>query len=87
MQPGVVRIDGRVVEPTARGFLNELSEALGERLANVDEAASVVRTRPEMTEPDPRTIETYDALHAVYRSVYAPLREDMHRLAALAGSS
>jgi len=54
--------------------------------ANVDEATSVVRTRPEVTEPDPRTTETYDALHAVYRSVYAPLREDMHRLAAIAGS-
>ena len=54
--------------------------------ADVDEAASVVRTKPEVTEPDPRTIETYDALHGVYRSVYAPLREDMHRLAALAGS-
>ena len=33
------------------------------------------------------TTETYDALHAVYRSVYAALREDMHRLAAIAGSS
>jgi len=55
--------------------------------ANVDEATSVVRTRPEVTEPDPRTTETYDALHAVYRSVYAALREDMHRLAAIAGSS
>ena len=36
----VVRIDCRAVEPTARGFLNELSEALGERLATVDEAAA-----------------------------------------------
>ena len=52
--------------------------------ADVDEAASVVRTRPEVTEPDPRTTETYDALHGIYRSVYAPLREDMHRLAAIA---
>jgi xylulokinase len=53
--------------------------------ADVDEAASVVRTKAEVTEPDPRTAETYDALHGVYRSVYVPLREDMHRLAALAG--
>jgi hypothetical protein len=45
----------------------------------------VVRTKPDVTEPDPRTTETYDALHGVYRSVYASLREDMHRLAALAG--
>ena len=53
---------------------------------DVDEAASVVRTKPEVTEPDPRSTETYDALHGVYRSVYASLREDMHRLSALAGS-
>jgi xylulokinase len=53
--------------------------------ADVNEAASVVRTKPEVTEPDPRTTETYDALHGLYRSVYASLREDMHRLAELAG--
>jgi xylulokinase len=53
--------------------------------ADVDEAASVVRTKPGVTEPDPRAAETYDGLHGVYRSVYASLREDMHRLAALAG--
>jgi xylulokinase len=53
--------------------------------ADVNEAASVVRTKPEVTEPDPRTTETYDALHGIYRSVYASLREDMHRLAELAG--
>jgi len=54
-------------------------------LADVNEAASLVRTRPEVTEPDPRTTETYDALHGVYRSLYPSLREDMHRLAAFAG--
>jgi xylulokinase len=54
--------------------------------ANVDEATSVVRTKPEVTEPDPRAAETYDTLHAVYRGVYASVREDMHRLADLAGS-
>jgi xylulokinase len=52
--------------------------------ADVHEAASVVRTKPEVTEPDPRTAETYDALHGVYRSVYGSLRDDMHRLAELA---
>jgi xylulokinase len=54
--------------------------------ANVDAATSVVRTNPEVTEPDPRAAERYEALHGVYRGLYAPLREDMHRLAALAGS-
>ncbi|HET8527090.1 MAG TPA: xylulokinase [Actinomycetota bacterium] len=53
--------------------------------ADVNEASSVVRTKPEVTEPDPRTTEAYDALHGVYRSVYASLCEDMHRLAELAG--
>jgi hypothetical protein len=35
----VVRIDCRAVEPTARGFLAELSEALGSRLSTVEDAA------------------------------------------------
>jgi xylulokinase len=54
--------------------------------ADVDEATSVLRTRPDVTEPDPRASETYDELHGVYRGLYASLREDMHRLAGLAGS-
>jgi xylulokinase len=54
--------------------------------ASVDEAAAVVRTMPEMTEPDPRAIETYDALYDVYRSSYRAMREGMHRLSSLAGS-
>jgi xylulokinase len=54
--------------------------------ANVEEATSVVRTGPDVTEPDPRAAETYDALHAVYRGVYGAVRDDMHRLAAIAGS-
>src|SRR5262245_38026852 len=36
----VVRIDCRNVEPTARGFLAELSDALGEPLSNVEEVAA-----------------------------------------------
>ena len=54
--------------------------------ADVGEATSVVRTKPDVSEPDPRATETYDALHAVYRGLYASLREDMHRLAELAES-
>jgi len=35
----VVRIDCRTVEPTARGLLTELSDALGESLASVEDVA------------------------------------------------
>ena len=54
--------------------------------ANVDEAAAVVRTMPEVTEPDPPTIDVYDALYEVYRSSYGSMREGMHRLSSLSGS-
>jgi xylulokinase len=52
--------------------------------ANVDEAAAVVRTLPEVTEPDANATQTYDALYEVYRSSYDTMREGMHRLAELA---
>jgi len=54
--------------------------------ANVDEAAAVVRTMPEVTEPDPRAIDMYDALYHVYRSSYDSMREGMHRLSSLSES-
>ena len=54
--------------------------------ANVDEAAAVVRTMPEVTEPGPHATQTYDALYDVYRSSYDATREGMHRLSSLAGS-
>ncbi|HEY2965652.1 MAG TPA: xylulokinase [Actinomycetota bacterium] len=53
--------------------------------AGVEEASGVVRTMTEVTEPDRRATEAYDSLYEVYRSVYASLREDMHRLAELGG--
>lgn len=52
---------------------------------DVEEATKVVRTLDTVTDPDPRTKATYDALYAVHRSLYASLREDMHRLGELAG--
>ena len=52
---------------------------------DVEEATKVVRTLDTVTDPDPRTTSTYDALYAVYRPLYAALREDMHRLGELAG--
>jgi hypothetical protein len=52
----------------------------------VDEATSVVRTLPEVTEPDPTHAAVVEDTYAVYRSLYDSLRDDMHRLAALAES-
>jgi xylulokinase len=51
--------------------------------ADVDEAAGVVRTLDEVTEPDPRSSESYREQYAVYRDLYGTLRDDMHRLAGL----
>lgn len=51
---------------------------------DVDEATAVVRTLPDATEPDPKRVEIYEETYEVYRSLYGTLREDMHRLAALA---
>ena len=53
--------------------------------ASVEEASTVVKTMTEVTEPDQRATEAYESLYGVYRSVYASLRDDMHRLAELSG--
>ena len=54
--------------------------------SSVDEATSVVRTREEVTEPDPKHAAVYQDMFAVYRSLYDTLRDDMHRLAGFAAS-
>ena len=51
--------------------------------ADVDEAAGVVRTLEDVTEPDQRASDSYGEQYAVYRGLYGTLRDDMHRLAAL----
>lgn len=48
--------------------------------ASVAEAVERVALDPDVTEPG----ESYDEQYAVYRSLYAPLRESMHALAELA---
>jgi xylulokinase len=50
----------------------------------VDEATSVVRVLPEVTEPEHVRVSTYDDIYGVYRSLYGTLRDDMHRLSHLA---
>ena len=54
--------------------------------ADVQDATSVVRTLTDVTEPDPKRGAVYEETYAVYRSLYATLRDDMHRLAGLAAS-
>jgi xylulokinase len=52
--------------------------------ADVGEATSVIRTLDETAEPEPKHVGVYEETYEVYRSLYATLREDMHRLNALA---
>lgn len=52
--------------------------------ADVDEATSVVHSLDEATEPDPKHTAVYEETYGVYRSLYATLRDDMHRLSELA---
>jgi sugar (pentulose or hexulose) kinase len=46
----------------------------------------VVRTLDETTDPDPERVARYDENYDVFRMLYGTLRDDMHRLAGLAGS-
>jgi xylulokinase len=52
---------------------------------DVDEATSLVRTLDEVTEPDPANVTVLEETYGVYRALYPRLREEMHRLAAIAG--
>jgi xylulokinase len=54
--------------------------------ADVDEATTVVHTLEDVTVPDPKRVEVYEELYAVYRGLYGTLREDMHRLVDLAST-
>ena len=57
--------------------------AAGE-FADVGEASERVRLRSEVTEPDADEARRYDELYAVYRSLYASLKDQMHELGRLA---
>lgn len=54
--------------------------------ADVEEATSVVRTVGDVTEPEAKNVAVYEETHAVYRTLYGTLRDDMHRLARLSAS-
>jgi xylulokinase len=61
-----------------------LGHVVAGTFADVDEATSVVRTLDEVTQPVEAHVERYAELYDVYRELYATLRDDMHRLSALA---
>jgi DNA-binding winged helix-turn-helix (wHTH) protein len=56
----VVRIDCRAVEPIARGFLAELSEALGQPLATIEDAAARLSSLGKLVVI---ALDTYEAFH------------------------
>lgn len=47
---------------------------------DVEEAASRVVLREEVTEPDPKRVALYAEYHDIYRSLYAANKDAMHRL-------
>jgi xylulokinase len=60
-----------------------LGHVAGGTFADVDEATALVRILDDVTEPHPHRTQVYEDSYAVYRSLYATLRGDMHRLAEL----
>jgi xylulokinase len=50
----------------------------------VDDATSVVRVLPDVTEPDPACSAIYEDTYNIYASMYGTLRDDMHRLSHIA---
>ena len=68
----VVRIDCRTVEPTARGLLTELSDALGESLASVEDVALRLSSFGETVAIVLDTYEVFVLLDAWIRQVFVP---------------
>ncbi|HWN38709.1 MAG TPA: winged helix-turn-helix domain-containing protein [Gammaproteobacteria bacterium] len=68
----VIRIDCRTVEPTARGFLAELSDALGESLGSVE---TVAQRLSSFNDPVAIILDTYEAftlLDTWIRQIFVP---------------
>jgi hypothetical protein len=79
----VVRIDCRAVEPTSRGFLAELSAALGSPLATVEDAAQCLSGFPETVVIALDTYEVFRLLDSWMRQVFvAALPENARVLIA-----
>lgn len=52
--------------------------------SSVEEACSVIRMRDDVTEPDPRATQRYQAYYDVYKSLYPATATSMRRLSELA---
>ena len=52
------------------------------RIADIDEAASVVRMNPEVTEPNPRNFALYDERFAQFQQLYRDNRALFSRMDA-----
>jgi len=68
----LVRIDCRTVEPTARGLLTELSDALGESLASVEDVAQRLSSFGETVAIVLDTYEVFVLLDTWLRQVFVP---------------
>ncbi len=68
----VVRIDCRNVEPTARGLLTELSDALGEPLSSVEDVAHRLSSFGETVAIVLDTYEVFVLLDTWIRQVFVP---------------
>jgi hypothetical protein len=68
----VIRIDCRNVEPTARGLLTELSDALGEPLSSVEDVADRLSSFGETVAIVLDTYEVFVLLDAWVRQVFVP---------------
>jgi hypothetical protein len=68
----VVRIDCRTVEPTAQGFLTELSDALGQPLLSVDEVVERLASFDEKIVIALDTYEVFRLMDTWIRQVFIP---------------
>ena len=68
----VVRIDCRTVEPTAQGFLTELSDALGEPLLTIEEVVERLASFDEMIVIALDTYEVFRLMDTWIRQVFIP---------------
>src|SRR5215813_21676 len=68
----VVLVDCRAVEPTARGFLSELSPALGQNLSTVEDASRRLASFAEIVVIALDTYEAFRLLDTWIRQVFAP---------------